>query len=163
GAKTRYDDFVAVHINQTLYIVAISNWTKDIDSWDPITNYNDSLWFQNRMQGDFAAGFYGMHTGSHFTVVGDPGGDLLASPGDPAFYLHHAQIDRTWWIWQNYKSPQTRNSTLGGTITLNNTPPSRNGTLDDVLDLGVLLVPTTIGKVMSTIGMTGGPLCYIYV
>ncbi|KAK0651127.1 hypothetical protein B0T16DRAFT_453629 [Cercophora newfieldiana] len=91
-----------------------SNWTKDIDSFELITQYNDILSFQNRMQGDFAAGYYGVHTAGHFTMAGDPGGDLFASPGDPAFWLHHGQIDRTWWMWQNYLSPKTRTSALGG-------------------------------------------------
>jgi tyrosinase len=125
-----------------------ANWTKDINSWDLITQNDDVLSFQNTMQGGFGRGFYGVHTAGYFTVGGDPGGDFWASPGDPAFYLHHAQIDRTWWLWQNYKSPSTRTSAIGGSITLGNNPPSRNGTLDDVLDLGVLLPPTTIGKVM---------------
>jgi Common central domain of tyrosinase len=30
---------------------------------------------------------------------GDPGADLFTSPGDPAFYLHHGQIDRLWTLW----------------------------------------------------------------
>lgn len=81
----------------------------------------------------------------------------------PAFFLHHAQIDRTWWMWQNYKAPAVRISALGGTIMPDFMPPSRNGTLDDLLDLGVLLqAPLPIAKVMSTVGLTGGPLCYVY-
>ncbi|KAK4670793.1 hypothetical protein QC764_603730 [Podospora pseudoanserina] len=142
-----------------------SNWTTDFESYDLISNYTDILSFQNRMQGDFATGFYGVHTGGHFTIGGDPGGDLFASPGEPAFYLHHAQIDRVWWIWQNLH-PETRTNAIGGTITLNNFPPSRNGTLDDLLDLGVAGPAAgvlEIRDVMSTIGIGGGPLCYIYV
>ena len=30
---------------------------------------------------------------------GDPGGDLFTSPGDPAFFLHHGQVDRLWTLW----------------------------------------------------------------
>jgi tyrosinase len=36
-----------------------------------------------------------------FCSGGDPGGDALFSPLEPAFYLHHAQIDRLYFIWQN--------------------------------------------------------------
>ncbi|KAK5661052.1 hypothetical protein OQA88_12431 [Cercophora sp. LCS_1] len=142
-----------------------SNWTTDAESFDLMTSYNDIASFQARMQGDFATGYYGVHTAGHFTIGGDPGGDFWASPGDPAFYLHHAQIDRTWWIWQNYKNPGARTRALAGTITLNNTPPSRNGTLEDVLDMHVLGESFRIGEVMSTVGMgpDGGPLCYVYV
>jgi tyrosinase len=136
-----------------------SNWTKDSDSYDLITNYNDILSFQNRMQGDFAAGFYGVHTGGHFTIGGDPGGDLFTSPGDPMFFLHHGQIDRTWWIWQNQDLANRQNA-IAGTITLLNNPPSRNGTLQDTINMGVNAPTVQIKDVMSTLA---GPLCYIYV
>lgn len=111
------------------------------------------------MQGDFAAGFYGVHTGGHFTIGGDPGGDLFTSPGDPAFWIHHGQIDRTWWIWQN-QDLENRKEAIGGTITLNDNPPSRNGTLEDTLSMGVNAKDVLIKDVMST---TDGVLCYIYV
>lgn len=32
--------------------------------------------------------------------------DTFASPGDPIFFLHHAQIDRVWALWQK-KDPAT--------------------------------------------------------
>jgi hypothetical protein len=35
----------------------------------------------------------------HYTIGGDPGGDLFTSPGDPAFWAHHSQMDRMWTIW----------------------------------------------------------------
>ena len=139
-----------------------SQWTTDQNSTDLITENLDVLAFQNTMQGDFANGVYGVHTGGHFTIGGDPGGDLFSSPGDPAFFLHHAQIDRTWWIWQN-QDLQTRQNAIAGTITLLNSPPSRNGTLQDLIDLGVNAAPIPISKVMSTTGGAAGPLCYIYV
>ena len=77
---------------------------------------------------------------------------------DPYFFLHHAQIDRTWWIWQN-QDLKNRQNAIAGTITILNTPPSRNGTLSDILDLGVNGAPITIGSAMSTLG---GEFCYIY-
>lgn len=27
-------------------------------------------------------------------------GDQNGSPGDPVFFLHHANVDRLWWQWQ---------------------------------------------------------------
>lgn len=111
------------------------------------------------MQGNFAAGFLGVHTAGHFTIGGDPGGDLFASPGDPAFFLHHAMIDRVWWIWQN-QDLEKRLYALGGTITLNNMPPSRNTTLEDTIDLGYVgSKVVTIREASSTLG---GPFCYTY-
>jgi hypothetical protein len=35
---------------------------------------------------------------------GDPGADLFTSPWDPAFYLHHGQIDRMWTLWYGVPS-----------------------------------------------------------
>jgi tyrosinase len=138
-----------------------SHWTTDKNSTDLITGSKDIVAFQTTMQGDFANGVYGVHTGGHFTIGGDPGGDLFTSPGDPAFYLHHAQIDRTWWIWQNL-DPEKRTDAIGGSIAFLD-PTARNGTLEDVIDLGVNAAAITIGEVMSTVGLGGGPLCYIYV
>ncbi|KAH9207630.1 tyrosinase [Leptodontidium sp. 2 PMI_412] len=136
-----------------------SRWSTDKNSSDLITENLDINSFQTVMQGDFASGFYGVHTAGHFTIGGDPGGDIFVSPGDPAFWIHHAQIDRTWWIWQN-QDIKNRQNAIAGTITLNNNPPSRDGTLADVITLGVNGPDTTIGDMMST---QAGPLCYIYV
>ncbi|KAH8779134.1 tyrosinase [Hyaloscypha sp. PMI_1271] len=136
-----------------------SQWTTDKNSSDLITQNTDIASFQTIMQGDFASGFYGVHTGGHFTIGGDPGGDIFTSPGDPAFFLHHAQIDRTWWIWQN-QDLKNRQNAIAGTITLNNTPPSRNGTLQDYISMGVNAVDIQIGDAMNTLA---GPFCYIYV
>lgn len=124
-----------------------------------ITGNTDILDFQNTMQGNFPAGLIGVHTAGHFLVGGDPGGDLFSSPGDPYFFLHHAQIDRTWWIWQNQDLANRQNA-IAGTLTLFNSPPSRNTALTDTLYLNVLAPNVTISQVMST---TGGLLCYIYI
>ena len=87
-----------------------------------------------------------------------PGGDLFASPGDPYFFLHHAQIDRTWWIWQN-QDLQTRQNAIAGTNTLFNFPPSANTTLDDLIDIGVNAPAIKIKEAMSTLGEQ---FCYTY-
>lgn len=60
---------------------AARNWNTDQNVTDLLVQSNDILTFQNTMQGDFANGFLGVHTGGHFFVAGDPGGDLFASPG----------------------------------------------------------------------------------
>lgn len=39
--------------------------------------------------------------------------DVSASPGDPLFYLHHANIDRLWWQWQAADLP-ARLEQMGG-------------------------------------------------
>lgn len=100
-----------------------------------------------------------MRNKGHYTIGGDPGGDFFVSPGDPAFFLHHAQIDRVWWIWQNQDLANRQNA-ISGTITLFDTPPSRNGTLDDLLDVGILGDPLAIRDAMNTVD---GRFCYVYV
>jgi tyrosinase len=130
-----------------------SQWNTDQNSTDLIVNKTNIADFQTYMQGDFATGFYGVHTGGHFTIGGDPGGDIFTSPGDPAFFLHHAQIDRTWWIWQNQDLANRQNA-IAGTITLDNDPPSRNGTLEDYISLGVNAVDIQIKDAMNTLSAT---------
>jgi tyrosinase len=113
--------------------------------------------FQDELQGRFPDGHMGLHSGGHHTIGGDAG-DLYSSPNDPVFFLHHAMVDRIWWMWQALH-PFEANKVFG-TITLRNIPPSRNGTVDDILDMVNLGVPPVkIKEVMSTLS---DPLCYIY-
>ncbi|TKA75529.1 hypothetical protein B0A55_03540 [Friedmanniomyces simplex] len=134
---------------------------KDSDIAHLIVNRTDIASFQNDMEGlfNYNEPFLGVHTAGHFLVGGDPGGDFFASPGDPWFFLHHAQIDRTWWIWQN-QDLKNRQNAIAGTITILNEPPSRNGTLQDMLNLGFLAPEITMASAMSTLG---GEFCYVYV
>jgi len=159
----------------------------------------DIYWFQTVMQGQFDLGLWGVHTGGHFTIGGDPGGvgalfishlrilfylnhssprlplphsslnwltwqDFFASPGDPAFFLHHGMIDRTWWVWQMQNLSYSL-SAVSGTLTIFNTPPSRNATLDDDIDLGYVRPGETkkLGDLLDTMGGNDGQFCYIYV
>jgi len=95
----------------------------------------------------------------HFTYGGDPAGDLFTSPGDPAFWLHHGQIDRTWWIWQNLDL-EKRGNAIAGTQTLDNNPPSANASLSDSIWMGVVAETVDVADVMSTVD---GVFCYVYV
>jgi tyrosinase len=97
-----------------------------------------------------------------FRLGGDPGRDLFVSPGDPMFYLHHAMIDRTWWMWQMldpYKRQFTTEA-ISGTGTFLNQPPSPNTTLDTIVDFDFAASPPLpMRDILST---TNGPFCYIY-
>lgn len=83
---------------------------------------------------------------------------MFASPGDPAFYLHHGMIDRVWTIWQAI-DPVNRQNALAGTGTFLNIPPSANVTLDDEMNWGILGPVMTVSEAMSTMA---GEFCYIY-
>lgn len=56
-----------------------------------------------------------LHAAGH-DIIGGLSNDPLASPGDPAFYLHHAQLDRLWAIWQA-QDPKNRQYQVAGTKT----------------------------------------------
>ncbi|KLU85477.1 hypothetical protein MAPG_04500 [Magnaporthiopsis poae ATCC 64411] len=104
----------------------------------------------------------GTHGAGHYVISGDPGGNAFTSPNDPAFFVHHAQMDRTWALFQEM-DPDTRRNDLGtgpyAHQTMNNNPPSNLTTLDEVLDLGYAGGKITIREVMDT---TKGPFCYFY-
>ncbi|KAI1314230.1 hypothetical protein F5Y03DRAFT_381022 [Xylaria venustula] len=119
--------------------------------------------FQANLQGDFRyAGArkwaMAVHGGGHFTIAGDPGSDFYFSPLEPVFYLHHGQIDRMYWIWQQLD--WAKRQTMAGTITMMNQPPSRNGTLDDVIDISPVGGSFKYRQLLDTVG--GTPFCFVY-
>jgi tyrosinase len=114
--------------------------------------------FQDELQGRPSDGILGLHGAGHYAINGDAG-DFYSSPNDPAFFLHHTMLDQVWWIWQALHLDQA--NTVAGTITYNNKPPSRNATVEDLLEMYYLNVePVPMKNVMDTLG--GEPLCYIY-
>ncbi|KAI9760561.1 MAG: hypothetical protein M1835_000146 [Candelina submexicana] len=129
-----------------------SNQTKPSDVVKVIGEPQDLYNFD-----DVFEGLTGVHAGGHFQM-GGLGIDAFASPGDPAFYLHHAQVDRVWTLWQGLK-PEERLNQVFGTSTAFNTPPSANITLDTQVDFDILAEKKKISELTSTID---GPFCYEY-
>ncbi|KAG8163657.1 hypothetical protein KVR01_006954 [Diaporthe batatas] len=122
--------------------------------------------FELMMQGDPRYPELGVHGGGHFSIGGDPGRDVFVSPGDPAFYLHHAEIDRVWWLWQ-MQDPETRiadwTSAVNGPLTMANmTAPFGNGTAQDVQELGFIAEGRThlLGELLDA---SANDFCYVYV
>jgi tyrosinase len=79
---------------------------------------------------------------------------------DPVFFLHHTQIDRLWYLWQQ-EDPEARYTDYSGIKTQDQfdgtiPPPS---SIDDVLPMLGLADDLTVKDVMST---TVGPFCYSY-
>lgn len=137
----------------------------DVNTTKLIAHSETIAAFQDEMQGPFNYGIpeLGVHAAGHYIVSGDPGSDFFVSPGDPWFYLHHAQIDRVYWMWQMqaWEKIDERLSSIAGTITFLNQPPSRNATVHDRIDMGVndSFKGLTIKDALSTVA---GPFCYIY-
>lgn len=102
-------------------------------------------------------GVLGLHGGGHFSI-GSTLQDLFASSQDPAFFLHHSQIDRLWAIWQAMDEPNRRYA-LNGTSTILNPPWGKIVRLDTVMEFGILDGRKRVREVMSPVA---GHLCYIY-
>ncbi|WEW61215.1 tyrosinase superfamily protein [Emydomyces testavorans] len=138
------------------------NWTV----W-AIEESIDAMGFQARITGDRRQGHgdyplnkFASHGGGHYFGGGMNGAfsDFYASPQDPLFFPHHGQIDRMWTIWQWLDIEKRRNA-LHGTLTYENLPPSRNGTLEDIIDLTPIADPIQVRELMDVID---GPFCYFY-
>ncbi|TGZ77421.1 Di-copper centre-containing protein [Ascodesmis nigricans] len=121
----------------------------------------------------------GMHNSGHSTVGGDMF-DMYISPGDPLFYLHHANIDRIWASWQDLSSSNLY--AIGNPIaprqnSMLSWPNPPAGNVTPKFELYSLKVPGTttqavVGNVLNTrgrgVGVPGAPgvkgvLCYQYV
>jgi tyrosinase len=73
---------------------------------------------------------------------------------DPVFFLHHAQLDRLWWIWQHFEP--SRLQKYAGYAFHNTTQPA---SLEDVISLGGLAPSITVREIIDT---GSGYLCYRY-
>lgn len=110
--------------------------------------------FQDTMQSGT-----GVHSAGHFTISGDPGSDFYTSPGDPAFWLHHAMIDRTWYIWQTQDFNNRQQVIAGGTSMMGG---GRAQALTDYVDLDVVNVDGTKYMIKDLVSTVAGPFCYVY-
>lgn len=137
----------------------LSNYLTQRDCKTPqiaslITSSPDIGTFQTTMQSG-----NGVHSGGHFTIAGDPGSDFYVSPGDPAFWLHHAMIDRVWYIWQVQDFANRQQVIAGGTSMMGSGRPQ---SLEDPLDLEVLNLDGKIWKIKELVSTVDGPFCYVY-
>ncbi|KAK4039370.1 hypothetical protein C8A01DRAFT_47161 [Parachaetomium inaequale] len=138
-----------------------SKYSRTQDIVSLITASKDLATFQTVMQG--AGGFgvggggMGVHSAGHFTIAGDPGGDFYTSPNDPAFWVHHGMIDRTWTIWQSQDLASRTQIVSGGTSMMGG---GRQQSLDDLVDLGV--VADKVYRIRDLVSVVDGPFCYVY-
>lgn len=61
----------------------------------------------------FASNLNGVHGGVHVWVGGSMG-SVPTAPADPIFWMHHANLDRLWWQWQNSPQGAGKNPSLAG-------------------------------------------------
>lgn len=109
------------------------------------------------VNGGVAGQQLGPHSGGHF-AVGPLMFDTFASPFDPAFFVHHAMLDKLWLDWQEIDFVE-RQFQYNGTSTIFNgasTPSVTNETDLFFLSIGG---PMKVKDVVSTRSVT---YCYIY-
>ncbi|KAF5022988.1 hypothetical protein F66182_4945 [Fusarium sp. NRRL 66182] len=93
-----------------------------------------------------------LENGPHGAIHQAVGGDLVpaTSPNDPLFFLHHAQIDRLWWIWQQ-KNPKQRNSDYSGIrILASGARAEKPASLNDSLPMLGLGPDKLVSELMTT-------------
>ncbi|CAK5272159.1 unnamed protein product [Mycena citricolor] len=112
--------------------------------------------FRIELEGQPITSTMKLHDGGHFAVGGEML-DTYSSPADPIFWLHHANLDRIWWKWQNIDLP-TRLLDVSGRSRVN--PPFVNITLAYPLKMWSLAPTIPIWRVMD---VRSPPLCYDYV
>jgi tyrosinase len=64
----------------------------------------------------FSSPINGIHGGVHIWVGGTMS-DAGISPADPVFWLHHANLDRLWWVWYNSAAGNHQNPVIAGQIS----------------------------------------------
>jgi tyrosinase len=64
----------------------------------------------------FSSPINGIHGGVHIWVGGTMS-DASVSPADPVFWLHHANLDRLWWMWFNSPAGNHQNPVIAGQIS----------------------------------------------
>ncbi|CAI4213272.1 unnamed protein product [Parascedosporium putredinis] len=130
-------------------------------SYSLIMDYPDVDAFYNRYLGQpFLRGDefpWGLHSAGHYITGGDPGGDFYASPGDPTFWMHHAALDRLWWLWQ-MQDPENRLQAIPGITSSRMTNEDAQKTM---VDLKWTAEPRSLGDLNDQMG--SAPFCYIYV
>jgi tyrosinase len=61
----------------------------------------------------FTSQLESVHGGVH-VWVGGAIGSIPTAPADIIFWMHHANIDRLWWMWQNSAAGSGKNPSLSG-------------------------------------------------
>jgi len=85
----------------------------------------------------FAGALEGIHNSGHVWVGGSMRG-IPTAPCDPVFWMHHAEIDRLWWQWQQ-ANPGQNPALAGATATMDPWSETEADTRD-IATLGFMYV-----------------------
>ncbi|KAK1625228.1 monooxygenase [Colletotrichum phormii] len=102
--------------------------------------------------GNFSTFATALENGPHGAIHSAVGGDLFpsTSPNDPLFFLHHVQIDRLWWLWQQADLTSRALDFSGQRNLPSGEADTRPASLNDTLPTLGLAVDIPIQQVMST-------------
>ncbi|KAF8907517.1 Di-copper centre-containing protein [Mucidula mucida] len=103
-----------------------------------------------------------LHLAGHNGVGGGWGdmSNVLSSPNDPLFFMHHAYLDKLWTEWQGDDESRINDLEDAGNETQSEPETGYVATNPGtVLSVYGILPDTTVGEVART---TGGYLCYTY-
>jgi len=97
-----------------------------------------------------------LESGPHDTIPEGIRGDFRSfnAPADPLFFLHHAQLDRLWWKWQQMNPERSK-----GYSTRRTVDSDEMTSLDDVIDIGELGDTIRVFDILDTQRRL---LCYVY-
>lgn len=136
--------------------LALEKLTAEMTGW--VLEAETFTEFDHRFQGvGIEVDGMTIHAGGHLSVGGDIGdvGNMYSSPGDPLFYLHHANLDRLWDQWQRVDF-EVRRADMGGPDTMFAYPwdffgevPYENITLETELEYKGLMENVKISEVMD--------------
>ncbi|KAK1993426.1 Di-copper centre-containing protein, partial [Colletotrichum falcatum] len=121
----------------------------------PGTNVTPEVVQNSLGEKNYETFFLAVENGPHNMAPNGIRGEFFSftAPGDPIFYLHHAQLDRLWFIWQK-KDENIRLTDYSGGAESN-----ESASLNDVLYMEGLEEDVRVSQVMDT---QGGGLCYRY-
>ncbi|KAK5988388.1 Tyrosinase ustQ [Cladobotryum mycophilum] len=107
--------------------------------------------------------FMQLEKNSHDAIPQFIRGDFIifTAPNDPVFYLHHTQLDRLWWTWQE-RNPASRMSDFQGpkeNTKFSEAAINSTSSLEDWMKFGDFGKPLKVKQVMST---KSKDLCYEY-
>jgi len=83
----------------------------------------------------FTSMLQGIHNGVHVWVGGSMG-MVATAPADPLFWMHHCNIDRLWWVWQNMAGNAGKNPALSGAAAVMDPWPNTEADTRDTMTLG---------------------------
>ncbi|KAI0376099.1 putative tyrosinase [Hypomontagnella monticulosa] len=108
-------------------------------------------------EADYYSFLLKLEDGPHSAIPINVRGDFstFTAPNDPIFFLHHGQVDRLWWKWQN-ENFKTRALAYDGPSRHNSSVPAQ---LTDLIEMVGLAPSVPVGSVMTT---TNPLLCYKY-